>query len=297
MKIPDRLGLPMQAVLRRRFDAAAETFDRAAVLHEEARSRMLERLTLFGLEPERVLDIGAATGAGSAALATLYPDAQVVAVDASLPMALRAAANAPGVSVLAGDAHELPIEDHSVDLVFANLLLPWVEPQLVLAEFARVLREDGLALFTSFGPDTLLELRRAWAGIDDRIHVHGFIDMHDLGDLVARAGLSEPVMDVDRLEMRYSSLGTLVADLRETGAVNSASGGPTGLMGRKRWQAFENALRSRSGPDGLSVTIELIFGQAWSVGRRAAPTPADGVARIAAEDLAKTVKKARSDDT
>ncbi len=297
MRIPDRFGLPMQAVMRRRFDAAAATFDRAAVLHEEARSRMLERLTLFGLEPKRVLDIGAATGAGSAALAALYPHAHVVAVDASLPMALHAAAKAPGVSVLAGDAHELPIEDHSVDLVFANLLLPWVEPHLVLAEFARVLREDGLALFTSFGPDTLVELRRAWGAVDDRIHVHGFVDMHDLGDLVARAGLSEPVMDVDRIEIRYSSLGALIADLRETGAVNSASGGPTGLTGRKRWQAFEKALRSRSEADGLTVTIELVFGQAWSVGRRALPAPADGVARIAAEDLAKTAKRTRSDDT
>jgi len=297
VKIPDRYGLPMQAVLRQRFDSAAATFDGAAVLHTEARSRMLERLALFRLEPKRVLDVGAATGAGSAALAALYPDAQVVAVDASLQMARRAAINAPGVAVLAGDAHELPIEDHSVDLVFANLLLPWVEPDRVLAQFARVLRTDGLVLFTSFGPDTLVELRRAWRTVDDHIHVHGFIDMHDLGDLTARAGLSEPVMDVDRLEIRYSSLEGLIADLRGTGTVNSAAGRPTGLMGRGRWQAFEEALYASAGAKQFTVSVELLFGQAWSTGGQAAPAPADGVARIAAEDLAKTAKKSRSGDT
>jgi len=287
----------MQAVLRQRFDSAAATFDGAAVLHTEARSRMLERLALFRLEPECVLDVGAATGAGSAALAALYPDAQIVAVDTSLQMARCAAINAPGVAVLAGDAHELPIEDHSVDLVFANLLLPWVEPDRVLAQFARVLRTDGLVLFTSFGPDTLVELRRAWRTVDDHIHVHGFIDMHDLGDLTARAGLSEPVMDVDRLEIRYSSLEGLIADLRGTGAVNSAAGRPTGLMGRGRWQAFEKALSASDGAEQFAVTVELLFGQAWSTGGQAAPAPADGVARIAAQDLAKTAKKSRSGDT
>ena len=129
----------MQAVMRRRFDEAAATFDGAAVLHAEARARLLERLALFKLAPERVLDVGAATGAGSAALAAVYPQAQVVAIDASLPMLRRAAMNAPDAAVLAGDAHELPVESHSVDLVFANLLLPWVEPDRALAEFARVL--------------------------------------------------------------------------------------------------------------------------------------------------------------
>ncbi len=297
MKIPDRYGLPMQAASRRRFDAAAATFDDAAALDAEARSRMLERLALFRLEPERVLDVGAATGAGSAALAALYPKARVVAVDASLPMARRAAANAPDAVVLAGDAHELPIPSHSVDLVFANLLLPWVQPDLVLAEFARVLRADGLALFTTFGPDTLVEVRRAWRRVDEYIHVHGFVDMHDLGDLTARAGLSEPVMDVDRLEIRYASLEGLIADLRGTGAVNSAAGRPAGLTGRGRWRAFEKALHVGLGTERFTVTVELVFGQAWSTGGQAAPVPADGVARIAAEDLARTAKKPRSGDT
>lgn len=297
VSVPDRYGLPSQAVSRQRFDRAAATFDSAAVLHAEARARLLERLALFGLQPERVLDVGAATGAGSAALAALYPDAQIVAVDSSFAMAQCAASNAAGVGVLVGDAHELPLATHSVDLIFANLLLPWASAETVLAEFARVLRADGLALFTSFGPDTLVELRHAWRTVDDDVHVHGFVDMHDIGDLAARAGLAEPVMDVDRLQIEYGNLESLVDDLRRTGAANSAVGRRTGLTGRSRWQAFARALRSDTSEERFAVTVELIFGQAWGTGSERAPAPADGVARIAAEDLARTASKRRSEDT
>jgi len=282
--------------MRRRFDAAAATFDSAAVLHAEARDRMLERLALFRLMPECVLDVGAATGAGSAALTALYPDARIIALDSSPPMAVQAQQSAPEAAVLLGDAHELPLQTNSVDLIFANLLLPWVEPDRVFAEFARVLRGEGLVMFTTLGPDTLVELRRAWRVVDEHIHVHGFIDMHDLGDLVARAGLAEPVMDVDRLEISYANLDGLVTDLRATGAANSAVGRPGGLMGRGRWRAFVEALPSSAAAEQLLVTVELVFGQAWGAGGGVQPAPADGVARIAAEDLVRTAKKRSAND-
>jgi malonyl-CoA O-methyltransferase len=178
-------------------------------------------------------------------------------------------------------------------LVFANLILPWTLPDRVFAECARVLRPGGLALVTTLGPDTLIELRRAWTRVDERIHVHGFIDMHDIGDLAQRAGLVEPVVDVDRLTISYASLAALVADLRATGSANSAAGRREGLTGRARWQAFEAAFREQAEAGRLAVTIELVFAQAWGAGRRRATprTTADGVARIAPEDLVRTARK------
>jgi len=190
VKIPDRYGLPMQAVVRRRFDEAAATFDSAAVLHAEARTRLLERLALFRLEPERVLDVGTATGAGSAALGGLYPRAQVIAIDTSLAMARRAATNAPGAASLVGDAHELPIEDHSVDLVFANLLLPWVEPHLVLAEFARVLRPGGALVVNTCTRDQLRNAYWYWQLVPDATErfCRCFAPLETLRDAMAEAG-------------------------------------------------------------------------------------------------------------
>jgi malonyl-CoA O-methyltransferase len=295
VKLPDRYGLPQQAAVRLGFDRAAARFDAAAGVHAEARQRLLERLALFALEPACILDVGAATGRGSAALAAHYPDAEVIAVDTSLAMLRHAQANnrvSGNIATVAGDAHELPVRDYSVDLIFANLLLPWCEPDRVFAEFARVLREGGLALFTTCGPDTLIELRRAWSGVDQAIHVHGFIDMHDLGDLAARAGLTEPVMDVDRLEISYANLDALIAELRATGAGNAAVGRPQGLTGRGRWHVFAAAMATATGGARVPVTVELVFGQAFGAGRpRGSRDSGDGVVRIAAAELSRSLKK------
>lgn len=295
MTMPDRYGLPRQAVAVRRFDRAAASFDAADGLLAEARSRLLERLDLFGLAPAAIVDLGAATGAAGAALAARFPRARIVAADLSAAMLRRARASRPiepEAAYLRCDAHALPLREGSIDLVFANLLLPWTLPDRVFAECARVLKAGGLALFTTLGPDTLLELRRAWAAVDDRIHVHGFVDMHDVGDLAARAGLSEPVIDVDRLTVSYPSLGALVAELRASGMTNSALGGPEGLTTPARWRAFEAAFRDQAGSARPAVTVELVFAQAWGTG--GGRPAADGVVRIGAEELARAARSRRA---
>jgi malonyl-CoA O-methyltransferase len=300
MKIRDTYGLPQPRLTQRRFDAAAATFDTADAVHGEARERLLERLALFALAPVSIVDLGAATGSASLGLACRYPDALVVAADLSFAMtdqAERKRGADDSIAPLQCDAEALPLCDASVDLVFSNLLLPWISPEGFFAECARVLRPGGLVLFTTLGPDTLVELRRAWAASDDRIHVHGFIDMHDIGDLAMRAGLAEPVMDVDRLEVRYPSLAALIADLRATGSSNSAVGRREGLTSRGRWRAFETALTANVGAGGPRVTVELVYGQAFGVGRRASAVSGEGVVRIAAEELARTGRRGRTENS
>lgn len=269
-----------------RLARAAATFDTADVVHSEARTRLLERLRLFRLAPHRVLDLGSATGKGTTELAALYPQAEVLAIELSGPMAQRTrsrCASIDSATPLVGDAQQLPLAENSIDLVFANLLLPWCDPQAVLGEIARVLRGGGLALFTTVGPDTLQEVRRAWSDVDDHVHVHGFVDMHDLGDLAARAGLVEPVMDVDRLQVTYGDLGGLVADLRACGATNVAFGRRTQLTGPGRWRAFCERLEARRAEGVLAISVELVFGQAW--GAVASASAGDGAVRISVDQL------------
>ena len=115
-------------------------------------------------------------------------------------------------------AERLPLADASVDLILSNLMLQWCDPDAVFAEFRRVLAPSGLLCFTSFGPDTLRELRSAWSKVDSRTHVHQFIDMHDIGDALVRAGFSSPVLDVERYTLTYLDVGRLAADLKNTGA-------------------------------------------------------------------------------
>jgi malonyl-CoA O-methyltransferase len=259
-------ALPDKRAARRGFEAAAGTFDDACFVHDETRARLLARLDFVRLAPRTVVDLGCATGRSARALAERYRDACVVAVDSSAAM-LRAA-RGPGApfAAVAADAERLPLRDGAVQLVCANLTLPWCDPRALFLEAARVLEPGGLLLFATLGPDSLQEVRRAWSGIDTQIHVHAAFDMHDLGDLAVAAGLAEPVMDVDRLEVTYAELGDLVRDLRACGAMNVAAGRRRGLTGAGRWRAFERRLNEQRRDGRFAVTMELVFGQAWGRG-------------------------------
>jgi len=267
-------ALPEKRAARRAFDRAVG-FDAASFIHDEARARLLERLLLLRVQPKLVLDLGCATGRGANALALRYPDARVLAVDSSRAMLRAAAATAAGsVAVVGGEAERLPLRSQCVDLVFANLVLPWCRPDTVFAEVARVLTQGGSVSFATLGPDSLREVREAFAAVDDRIHVHAAFDMHDLGDLALKAGLAEPVLDVDRLEVTYADVAALARDLRATGGVNVALARRRVLTGPARWQRFEQRLFPKQG-QRLRVTVELIFGQAFGRGPARGPRPAE----------------------
>jgi malonyl-CoA O-methyltransferase len=272
-------ALPDKRAARRAFDRARE-FESACFVHDEARTRLLERLDFVRLVPRVALDLGCATGLGARALAARYPDARVVAVDSSTGMLRAAATSSSGsVAVLGGDAERLPLASGSVDLVLANLVLPWCRPERLFAEAARVLADGGALLFATLGPDTLHELRAAFAAADERIHVHAAFDMHDLGDLAMAAGLAEPVLDADRLTVTYSDVAGLVRDLRAAGAINVAGGRRRTLTGTDRWRRFEARLVPTAGR--LAVTVELIFGHAWGRG----PQPPRGEIRVPIERI------------
>ena len=271
-------ALPERRAARRAFDRALE-FDSACFIHDETRGRLFERLELVRLTPSVAVDLGCATGRGAAALAGRYPAARVLAIDTSLAMLRSTAARSAAVCALGGDAAALPLRDGCVDLVLANLVLPWCRPERLFAEAARVLTTGGALLFATLGPDSLQEVRAAFAAVDDRIHVHAAFDMHDLGDLALAAGLAEPVLDVDRLEVTYADIDGLVRDLRAMGAINVAGGRRRTLTGRRRWSRFVERL-PRHADGRLAVTVELVMGQAWGRGAREEPGPGSGEIRV-----------------
>ena len=193
--------------VRRSFDRAANGYDESAVLQERVRLELLERLDLLRIDPAVIVDLGAGTGGASRELKRRYRGSRVVAVDIAEAM-LRRASRRQGLlrrfDRVCGDAAALPLRDGSVDMVFSNLALHWSDdPDRAFAECRRVLVPGGVLTFTTYGPDTLIELRRAWAAVDGHVHVNQFIDMHDLGDALVRAGFAEPVMDVERYTLTY----------------------------------------------------------------------------------------------
>jgi len=266
--------------VRRSFDRAAETYDAAAVLQAEVRTTLLERLALTRLEPRVVLDVGAATGQGARALKQRYPSARVIAVDSSANM-LRAARRRRrwfrSFALVRADAARLPFADASVDVAFSNLLLPWCDPDALFAELRRVLAPRGLLTLTGLGPDTLKELRAAWGAADTHIRVGEFIDMHDLGDALVRAGFAAPVLDVERYVLRYADVRGLTADLKATGARNAAAGRLKGLTSPRKLAAMQSAYEAYREGGRLPATCEVVFAQAWAPVATARTSPAQTV--------------------
>lgn len=270
---------------RRSFERAAEKYDAAAVLQREVERRMFERLDLIRSTPACVLDVGAGTGTASAVLARRYRGARVIALDIAHAMLRQARRRAPWfgrMRCVCGDMERLPLADASVDMIFSNLALQWSnDPGTVFAEFRRVLRPGGVLLFSTFGPDTLKELRASWAAVDGHTHVSAFIDMHDLGDALLRARLADPVMDVERIVMTYPDAVKLMRDLKDIGAHNATAGRARGLTGRKRMQALIDAYETFRRDGVLPATYEIVYGHAWAPLQQAAPLSApDGVARV-----------------
>ncbi|HLB84230.1 MAG TPA: methyltransferase domain-containing protein, partial [Steroidobacteraceae bacterium] len=185
------------------------------------------------------------------------------------------------IELLCATAEAMPLPDASFDLVFSNLMLQWcADPQAVFRECSRVLRPGGLLTFTSFGPDTLKELRSAWAAADGYTHVNRFIDMHDLGDAMLRAGLAEPVMDAELYTLTYPDVGGLMRDLKAIGAHNVNAGRARGLTGRRALERMTAAYEGERHDERLPATYEVVYGQAWAaVGGHRSSAPA-GETRI-----------------
>ncbi len=280
---PDPLALDRSEV-RRAFDRASAGYDAAAVLQSEVRKELLDRLQYVRLRPRVILDAGCGTGHGSRALLKRYRGSSVVALDLSEGMLRQTRRRRPllrRLDPVCADAAGLPLANDSVDLIFSNLMLQWCnDPDTVFGEFRRVLKPGGLLSFSSFGPDTLRELRQAWQAVDEDIHVSRFIDMHDLGDGMIRAGLAEPVMDVDYFSLTYDDVFGLMRDLKAIGAHNATRGRRRGLTGRRRMQALARAYETHRRDGRLPATWEIVYGQAWAPATGRPMMTVDGEARI-----------------
>jgi malonyl-CoA O-methyltransferase len=285
--MPDEFYLD-PADVRRSFDKAAKSYDTAAAVPTEIRNRLLERLDLVKLQPKVVLDLGAGTGHSCKALKQRYKSAEVVAVDLSPAMLVESNKRQSWLRRfhrVAADAHRLPIKDGSAQLVFSNLMLEWChDPDAVFQEIRRVLQPGGLLTFASLGPDTLRELRDGWRKIDAYPHVHRFIDMHDLGDALMRAGLAEPVMDTERLTVTYPSIDALLKELVDSGSANLAHGRARGLTPKGQFKSLRQAIRPAEGQAVLPVSVEVVYGHAWAVELRPR-SRTDGEVRVPVSNL------------
>ncbi len=285
--------------VRARFSAASGRYDTVARLQRIVRNELLERVAELRIAPGVVLDLGAGTGHAARMLKQRFPRALVVAADLAPGMLVQAGhllgwrergpARWFGGSLgawigarferLGADACALPLRAGSIDLVFSNLMLQWCDdPAEPFAELVRVMAPGAALAFSTFGPSTLRELRAAWAAVDSSPHVHRFLDMHDVGDALLRAGFEQPVLDVDTHELAYASVRDLMSDLKTLGASNAARGRARGLTGRGALARLEAAYEPLRRDALLPATWEVIYGVAWAPAARRTASAATGPA-------------------
>jgi malonyl-CoA O-methyltransferase len=277
-----------KARVRASFNRAANTYDAAAVLQKLVREEMLSRLDLVKIAPKAILDAGCGTGHGSFALQKRFKNAQVVSLDIALGMLQQTKSQQPFFnklfgkqSLLCADIESLPIANNSVGMVWSNLALQWCNDlDAAFGELARVLQPEGLIMFSTFGPDTLKELRAA--SNNGHTHVSRFIDMHDIGDALIRAGFSAPALDVEHYTLTYDDVKSVMTDLKKIGAHNATSGRARGLQGKGFLQNLTQNYEQFRTEGKLPATFEVVYGHAWVNDSKAQSKPLldDGYAPI-----------------
>ncbi len=254
---------------RRGFERAANSYDKAAVLQREIGGRLESRLDYVKLEPNTVLDLGCGTGYISEKLMQRYTKAHIFATDIALNMLYKTAEKGGWFRkphILCSEAECLPFADDSFDLVMSNLMLQWCDdlPHVFMG-VNRILKPDSLFSFTSFGPDTLRELRESWQCVDNHPHTNPFADMHDVGDALMQAGFQQPVLDMEMITVHYSSLRALMMDLKNIGASNATLARQRGLTGKQTLQRLEKAYQPFRLSDGsYPLSYEVVYGHGWS---------------------------------
>ena len=253
--------------VRRNFSRAANTYEQHDALQREVQTLLLDRLGFYLETPERVIDVGAGPGRGTALLRKRYPKAQLIAMDLALPMLRAAKKNISWLKPfqrVCAEATSLPLPDHSVDVLHSNLCFQWIDDLPALfGECVRVLKPGGLLVFSTFGPDTLKELRAAWADADQQPHVSRFLDMHDLGDAMISAGLRDPVLDVDRYTLTYSEPRQLLKELQGLGATNADRERERHLLGKRHYQRMLAAYETMRVDGRIPATWEVVTAHAW----------------------------------
>jgi len=257
--------------MRAAFEKAATSYDAAAVLQQEVAIRLVERMGLMSMKPVSILDAGSGTGFISQLLAERFPKAKITALDLAFNMLKQAKSKRTfkqrwnkQFTFVNAEVESLPFADASVELVISGLTLQWCQDlPKVFKEFKRVLAPGGLLLFSTFGPDTLTELRQSWAEVDDLPHVNAFPDMHDVGDALLQSGFADPVMDMEMLTVTYKDVKTVMSDLKQIGAHNVMQGRSHNMTGKTKLQKMIQAYE-KFRVDGLvPVSHEIVYGHAW----------------------------------
>jgi len=271
--MPDTLFF--QNSIERRFDNCAQSFSDFDFVHRYCRKDLIDRLAPIKITPQQAVDLGSALGAGAKFLEKNYPSCQITNLDISRTMLLSSINNRKAlrhINQIQASAELLPFKSDSIDLIFSNLLMPWINNlSFFLYEIKRVLSKNGLFIFSTLGPDSFANVKTAWSKIDNFEHINKFIDMHIIGDQLLNAGLSDPILDSDRLIIKYEDINAFFKDITASGSRNCLRNRNHGLTGKNKFNSFKEYLEKLKNNNCFNIELELIYGHAWSGAAQTTP--------------------------
>lgn len=246
------------------FNKHAKDYQKAAAVQIEIGTRLFNRLDYFKFQPAKILDLGCGPGYFSDLLHKKYPNAEIISLDIAIDMLQQAKlqSHVKQDRLINADAGNLPFGAESFDLIFANQVIHWIEPmQKAFVEIFRVLKLDGLLLFSTLGPNSLYELKNAWASVDAYAHTHDFLDMHDIGDMLLAANFADPVVDSEYITVRYPSQASMLKSIKSQGVRNISPDRKKGLTTPGLLKEFEQAL-PKTQDNKYPLTYEVVYGHA-----------------------------------
>jgi malonyl-CoA O-methyltransferase len=241
------------------FNKASKNYNKHALVQNEIAARTNQKLDFINPNTETIVDLGAGTGLLSSKITQRFPESNIICID----FAHQSLANNEAPLKVCADANKIPLIDNSADIIISSLMMQWC-PNLdaLFTECFRVLKNDGLLLFSTFGPDTLKELKKSWSVVDNKVHVNTFTDMHDIGDQMLQNGFQNPVMEMDTLIIKYHSVLDLLRDLKGIGA-QTVTNRSKSLTGKNNFNTMIQMYESFRKDEKLPATYEVIYGHAW----------------------------------
>ena len=276
--------------IRSAFEKASAHYDEYSILQRTITDRLIESLDEININPISILDLGSGTGYGSKILHKKFKNAHIYQIDVSEGMLSMSCEKAPVFfskdHFICADANKLPFRENYFDLVVSSLTLQWCNNlDTIFAEVNNLLKANGVFLFSSFGPDSLKELRDCWARVDDYVHVNAFIDMHDIGDALMRNGLMFPILNMEKIVLTYNECRQLMDELKHIGAQNINHGRRKTLTGKKRLEKVFECYEKYRDNGKLPATYEVIYGHAWK------SQPRQQTQSVTLEDVKQQLKK------
>ena len=246
------------------FNKKASSYDQYSLIQKEVAQRLYDRLSSIKIKPMSILDIGCGTGHLSDMLFRLYPDANITCLDISFNMLEESYKKNGNLSCILSDAENMPFKNNKFDLIISSFTLHWCdEIEKIFFDTHRFLKDKGLFLFATVGPNTLDELETAYyQAIDTEKHVNYFSDMHTYGDLLLKFGFHDPVMDTEKIIVEYNTFKDVLDSLKKTGA-NMVRDSKPSYISKNSYQKLSNAYPTNQSNDRYPVTYEMIYGTAW----------------------------------